>query len=745
MNKRVVALCLILVYSGHGMSYRETTHAQMARKAFDQSALQSDAVFFQKVGIDLDGKYLSSQGDKKTVKNLISWGAWFEDDIDTGRSAHHFFDPRTGFGYYNDLWTLPSPGWALEDAATYGAQDYSYGDAVNHLYNWAVSPETNRPDHLGFVFQSLGHVIHHIQDMAQPAHVRRDAHFSHPDLGDPDEDFPAIEHYSRYEQHAQQVELNLDYLSYGVVGGPEERQYFGKPRHFWRTAVEPQNGRGMAEYTNSKFLSEGTNFDTQGDSGDDYELPSFAGATPHTIDATWLFQNINLEHKLPNECKDPNPHCGMTFYRTNVPDLLRPSQTTTNAYTSTRSIFDEDLNAHAVSQFSLNRFNFAAAESFLVKRAVGYSTGLINFFFRGRMELSLPAEGIYAAVDHLTFEGSARNIGGFSKIRVNVKNITPASEVMPLGQGALRLVARYHLNTCYEPTLEGEFGTLKPDGTPQLPDWRNCWGSTEQVRVSEPRVVPTGINSEGADLTFHFADRVPINATNLSIQVVYRGQLGEDPEAIVLSPVLDISEPAYIYLLPHRWDQFKFSAYPSVSSGPYTWEQWCAQGGMTLAECNDDYGFRRLYRFSELGPYTPANESETDRDYPIAQEVPFQPVLNAGVPVGTYARVAVLTDIERPAGSPHFSGPYYLQLILTENGVTAPETYRWTWFGMGTSVVHVDKSVQPYQLTLSPNARYKLARGIYIYEGSASFWSTGTADQPYPILTPRPTVVNFPD
>jgi len=44
--------------------------------------------------------------------------------------------------------------------------------------------------------------------------------------------------------------------------------------------------------------------------------------------------------------------------------------------------------------------DYDAMADLLLPRAVAYSTGLINFFFRGQIEISLPQEGVFAVADH---------------------------------------------------------------------------------------------------------------------------------------------------------------------------------------------------------------------------------------------------------------------------------------------------------------------------------------------------------
>jgi hypothetical protein len=71
-----------------------------------------------------------------------------------------------------------SPDWAIEDTGdvtelgTGIAQNFSYRSAEQYLYaGLASQTAADRKTNLGLMFQSLGQVIHHIQDMA---HTGRD-------------------------------------------------------------------------------------------------------------------------------------------------------------------------------------------------------------------------------------------------------------------------------------------------------------------------------------------------------------------------------------------------------------------------------------------------------------------------------------------------------------------------------------------------------------------------------------------
>ena len=61
----------------------------------------------------------------------------------------------------------------------------------------------------------------------------------------------------------------------------------------------------------------------------------------------------------------------------------------------------------------------------LIGRAVAYSAGLINHFFRGKLDVFAPASGPYAVVDHSAGQG-------FTTIRATIRNATPG-EALPAG------------------------------------------------------------------------------------------------------------------------------------------------------------------------------------------------------------------------------------------------------------------------------------------------------------------------
>lgn len=102
--------------------------------------------------------------------------------------------------------------------------------------------------------------MHHLQDMAQPQHVRNDAHL---DLGDVEVagyQLNPLYNPSLYEVWTlDHPPIDLLFSAYSPVYSESETETFNKPRQFWTTTEgNGTGGKGIAEYTNRGFFSAGT-------------------------------------------------------------------------------------------------------------------------------------------------------------------------------------------------------------------------------------------------------------------------------------------------------------------------------------------------------------------------------------------------------------------------------------------------------------------------------------------------------
>lgn len=385
MNRQLLAILLIGITGGlsfgatSAYAYEEETHEILSAVAAENSVLKNKSEILTNLGLkpwSAAETFPNSEGQPRTITQLFREGARFEDD--TPRPVNHFYDPLNDRPLSVGLHIgYRSPDWALEDKTDFSdQQEYSYRDAYDYLYKaLTLLNEKERKKNIGLTFQTLGHVIHHIHDMAQPQHVRNDQHLDFDSV-----DWPWLENPSFYEQYTKDHpdKLMLLFSFYPPVNGKDDLSFLTTARSFWHTGQG--GGLGLAEFTNSNLVSAGTNFDANL-----YPSPSRAQATAHDEPINNLFQKEGLT--VPPECLPPSQPCVMTFYRTRIQDNYRPTASKDNDYTSTLSIFDQDLRVQNKRAFSLNRFNFNAAHEFLIPRAVAYSAGLIDYFFRGHIEV----------------------------------------------------------------------------------------------------------------------------------------------------------------------------------------------------------------------------------------------------------------------------------------------------------------------------------------------------------------------
>lgn len=338
------------------------------------------------------------------------------EDVPGLRSINHFFDPAHGGQPLTVLGVrpgnllgqpnLPSPDWAIQDANPEPShQKFAFKNAREYARS-ALTAATlqEREANWGKVFQAIGQVIHHLQDMAQPQHVRNDAHL---DLGEEEIRVGpfVVSSPSRYERYTARDPAKTRVRSLAgeaqpVVTYPSQDSPFTHPRKFF-----VNGGKGIAEFTNRNFVSHGTNFRMTAGvarAAPNYDLPVPSASVPEIRSMTELLNEEAPSNGMLRVCNGSTDACFVSFYGSEVTDALTGTAAM-NRRAATYSLFDQDLERFGATVqtvdvttgqdystqkvFALNRFNFDAAHEFLIPRAVGYSAGLINHFFRGDIDL----------------------------------------------------------------------------------------------------------------------------------------------------------------------------------------------------------------------------------------------------------------------------------------------------------------------------------------------------------------------
>jgi hypothetical protein len=408
----------------------------------------------------------------KTIRDWMQYGSWME-DIAPDIATSHFYDPLTNKGYvvlgveigqssYDRANDLPSHGpWVWARKRLY--------DGLTQIN------KTTREQYLGIAFQALGRVMHLVQDVAVPAHTRNDFHTS-----------------DSYEAYTNSTYRLLNYASihfpYWHISISQ-----GAPKQFWdfdsyKGTMPNYTGHiGLAEYTNANFFSEDTIFSY-------YPHPAKEKTTAHLVeqyasdgklDETWYIMGYQTERLA--------------------------------AYSY---FWDKSgLISEKKWLYHLDSFVYESYAEKLIPRAVGYSAGLLNYFFRGQME----------AIDPEPIRDASSSITG---AKLKVKNITEKEAIGPqadLVTGEIKGQGKFVISYNYKDASGND-----------------TFGLSNEVELTE--AIASGYAST-QEFTFTFTETIPQDAQETKYWLVYRGRLGSEADAVV-GKVIDIEQRKdYIFLV----------------------------------------------------------------------------------------------------------------------------------------------------------------------------------------------------
>lgn len=545
--------------------------------------------------------------------------------IDTSRRNHFTYEDARQNMWFALTGQVNRPGGSNTET---DAQRET--DAIDRYFGWATS------------FRSLGDTIHLMEDGAQPQHVRNDPHGPILTSGEQQ----AFEGYTnarvlniagKANSYVQEFFALPNSLSLpSISAGTYPVVAFSTPLRFFTTRlgtdstnptmVNADSRYGLLDYTNRGFFTGGT---LPGSTGVDFVEPS------PTIDSSYT--------SVPQPCvagaslAGSVTHLTCTHLTHAVPDNVDSgyvdalpqgfSQPPLLLQSAWSQVLPGSMIARPHSGYMIGVEEFQTQANLAIPRAIGYSAGMLNYFFRGQLAVTAPTEQIVAVLNQgaqhtmnaqgYPCVGTATNDGcaifGFQTIRVNVRNTTPSitesgtGTVVPQsmiattagtpdfsnpnsGNAYLVAVARYHRNACYKPDLSGEptqvYAAPPSVGTITQPSCGTATTRTpyQEISVSQSVAVSAAaLNSASpTEVQFNFSsDPIPVNATDLFIQVVYRGPLGQEQDGIAVG-TLDVREPTFVGF----WDNTDYfwngsnwlhenSLYPNESARDF----WVCAGG----------------------------------------------------------------------------------------------------------------------------------------------------------------------
>lgn len=342
-----LCFCVLLSCQQDANSYSLAVHRNITEKVIDQN---SNAIngYLNNVGIT---KGITEFINNKEVRKWIEDGSYEEDSnwsFVWELLYSHFYNPITNTSGVGGV--FPSAyDWANDPT-----NEWSWAKARDNFYKGlTLVDKTEREKALGNSFKAIGHVMHLIQDVSVPAHTRADLHALVPlnvILGVGADNF---------ETYTNTFKDNLNYTG-ATFPYWNESTVTGAPKQLWD--MESYNGQtiygsdriGLAEYSNANFFSDGTIFD-------DFTFPAWTSVIEYEDnDATGKVRTY-LKKIGDGEIIN-HLAAGKWYYK-----YLSPS----------------------FKRFGLKLDDMVCADyaNKLLPRAVGYSAGLLNYFFRGQIDM----------------------------------------------------------------------------------------------------------------------------------------------------------------------------------------------------------------------------------------------------------------------------------------------------------------------------------------------------------------------
>ena len=333
-----------------------------------------------------DGVTTQLKNGSKTI-SVVEWigegGA--EEDSPFTRSFKHFHDPTrnledAGLGGM----MLSALRWAQQPPGTQlSGGSYSWHDARQYYLNALTATSIEqRDENLAKMFRAIGQVMHLLEDMSVPEHVRDDPHPSNSLIG-------WLPIYSSYEKY-----VNLNIATEANIDAFFQTTYSNMKRYEWDALLESSafsasDARvpianlfdkhsvsglfglpgdltsGLSEYTNTNYFSDDTIFKEK------YEYPrkedlEIIAAVPTTI---------------------PNAVNERRYYRVKSTAGVEKVERMAVIGRYYDYMTKNHPNEQTEPRFYLDDDCYQEYAQHLIPRAMGYAASVPDYFFRGRFEV----------------------------------------------------------------------------------------------------------------------------------------------------------------------------------------------------------------------------------------------------------------------------------------------------------------------------------------------------------------------
>ena len=568
-NLRYYILLLIASVVVPANAYELGTHGRLTFEAYNRSVVKADSSLLGELGVQgisnpFGTTYYDMAGDEVRSRakhdfeqsagrmpeevdplSIVGWllrGAIREDDLgflfsvfrfqygddphddpygSFWRVTQHFYDPVNDRPLTLSLPCLKAFVDATQDDGNFKAAP-SWGLGVQDAFSEPNTPDVRRRNHFSVLdareamyraltgrnnqnevkastagerdkywattFRALGDVVHLIQDVAQPQHTRNDPHGGAFCFG-------GKSGYEKYIEARATGDSSHNIDKSITTFPPLAYEGYALPRFtrysdFFSTAPRDsvESGLGLADYSNRGFFSAGTNLGEN-----DYPLPP--NDRNHYIE-----QTVSVDGDART-----------SYLLDTVFDRLNPALREFDVPKTKESLWYDPLVEFAgpgiaeTFGYTLDQRIYDAQANLLIPRAVAYSAGLIDYFFRGRLE----------AVDPMfTDEG----------VSLKVKNAIDVEKVPEWANESL-----------YAQKDQGHFvlTVTYKQGT------QEALIASDPVNLTTQAFIKPG---ETTDEVLGFTlPPLPANAADVQYRLVFRGRLGQEDDAIAVGIVEPVS------------------------------------------------------------------------------------------------------------------------------------------------------------------------------------------------------------
>ena len=615
----LISISFILLLTMTVSAYdNDFVHQMITGNALNKS------IFFLQILNKFGYKDIFDSINKKEIYKWYNVGAKLEDET-VCRSKFHFHDPdpdkswdEAGLNNISvdtlctDYRHKSSLVWAQD-----GDNDWSWQKAKQFYFEALTSSNAaEREKNLADTFRSLGQIMHLIADSSVPAHTRNDIHvfpYTVPYIGIT-LGSPTFESWAKKQyQNLPYEVLNIPHSVFQnaaadtIAPAPISALWDQNIYDMTNPSITVDAVTGLAEYSNANFFSKDTILS-------DYPYPAWSSVveTTEEIDGK---ERIYIK-KIEDGDTVEHLAAARWFYKYLPSQLKR-----------TGLKLDEQV--------------FADYAAKLIPRAVGYSTALLDYFFRGTLDITTPDSTVYSIIDgsqtpyiyDYTDESDViQQIPQqqFTHIKAKIMNTTPGEDIE---DGMLQAVARYKMRKDYEADLS----TDPPSGDARENDF--FYSVSNALVLTQDDI--NAINStEYQEFTFDFTgDPIPAGVTDLYLHIIFKGTLGSENDTAIAIGTKDIMEPTH-HVFWNLTDMFSLEGH--LYTSPYIKEK------PSLAH-KVDYDRDNVFNEIQIGePYIDPVLNILTVSY-MSSPDPQDPVNSLAavtLPPGRYIRLLTLLDKE---------------------------------------------------------------------------------------------------